>query len=105
MHAFACSGVVSSAVTMSSFLKLIRASGGGFSGNGCVGEYHSPGASPAATGRSSTPKIVAGPVAAPVVTGGRSERHIHSAALFIQRQIPSPDIHAGTIFPTVIEPC
>ena len=31
------------------------ASGGGFNGNGCVGEYHSPGTSPLGTGRSSTP--------------------------------------------------
>ena len=29
----------------------------GFTGNGCVGEYHSPGTSPFGTGRSSTPKI------------------------------------------------
>src|SRR6266511_5586052 len=35
---------------MSSFLKLVRARGGGFNGNGCVGEYHSPGTSPAGTG-------------------------------------------------------
>ena len=33
----------------------MRASGGGFTGNGCVGEYHSPGTSPAVTLRSSTP--------------------------------------------------
>src|SRR5215470_14400473 len=52
-----CSAVVSDAVTMSSFLKLVFASAGGFIGNGCVGEYHSPGALPFGTGRSSTPKI------------------------------------------------
>ena len=34
---------------------LTRASGGGFNGKGCVAEYHSPGALPCATGRSSTP--------------------------------------------------
>ncbi len=48
--------VRSAAVTMSlSLSKLLRASWGGFSGNGCVGEYHSPGTSPLGTGRSSTP--------------------------------------------------
>ena len=54
-QAAACSAVVSSAVTMSSGPKLTRASGGGLSGMGCVGEYCSPGTSPAGTGRSSTP--------------------------------------------------
>src|SRR2546421_12660470 len=51
----ACSALVSAAVTMSSFLKLVFASAGGFTGNGCVGEYHSPGTLPFGTGRSSTP--------------------------------------------------
>src|SRR3954470_18752785 len=54
-HAFACSGVVSSAVTMSSILKLCFDSSGGFSGIGCVGEVSSPGTSLLGTGRSSTP--------------------------------------------------
>jgi len=40
---------------MSSFLKLVFASAGGFTGNGCVGEYHSPGTLPFGTARSSTP--------------------------------------------------
>ena len=31
---------------MSSRLRLVLASAGGFNGNGCVGEYHSPGTSP-----------------------------------------------------------
>src|SRR3954462_10013723 len=30
-----------------------RSNAGGFDGNGCVGEYHSPGTSPFGTGRSS----------------------------------------------------
>ena len=42
-------------VTMSSFRKLVFARAGGLSGNGCVGEYHSPGTLPFGTGRSSTP--------------------------------------------------
>src|SRR4026209_1988253 len=40
-----------------SLLKSTRVNAGGFTGNGCVGEYHSPGTSPCATRRSSTPKI------------------------------------------------
>src|SRR4029077_17030053 len=50
-----------SASACSSGVKLIRLSldtpwlsyAGGFVGNGCVGEYHSPGTSPCGTGRSS----------------------------------------------------
>src|SRR5207244_12571764 len=56
-QAFACSGVVSAAVTRSSGLYVFRASGGGFTGNGCVGNASSPGTSLVGTGRSSTPKI------------------------------------------------
>ena len=48
---------MSSAVTMSSGPMLTRATGGGLSGIGCVGQYSSPGTSPAGTGRSSTPWI------------------------------------------------
>src|SRR5579862_3971293 len=47
-----CSGVNDA---ISSGFQVMRASGGGFSGNGWVGEYHSPGTSPFATGRSSMP--------------------------------------------------
>src|SRR3954454_12794598 len=36
---------------------LLRASGGGFNGNGCVGQLFSPGTSLAGTGLSSAPKI------------------------------------------------
>src|SRR5262249_8444091 len=36
--------------------------------------------------------------------GRRSKRHIDSTGLFIQRQIPTPDIHTGPIFPTIVEP-
>src|SRR5665213_245569 len=52
---FACSAFVSAAVTTSSALKLLRASGGGFTGMGCVGELCSSGTSLFGTGRSSTP--------------------------------------------------
>src|SRR5690348_13841661 len=54
-QALACSAVVSSGVTRSFLVMLTRANGGGFTGNGCVGEYHSPGTLPLGTGRSSTP--------------------------------------------------
>ena len=37
----------------SSRAKPCRSNGGGFVGNGCVGEYHSPGTLPCGTGRSS----------------------------------------------------
>src|SRR6266851_690344 len=55
-----------SACARISRLKLIRSSGtrislraygGGLVGNGCVGEYHSPGTSPFGTGRSSIGQI------------------------------------------------
>src|SRR5581483_1868504 len=42
-HAFACSSVVSAAVTRSSILNLIRPNGGGFTGIGCVADVCSPG--------------------------------------------------------------
>src|ERR1044071_4642907 len=52
---FSCSGVI---VATSSGENVIRASGGGLTGNGCVGQYSSPGSGLSdATGRSSTPKI------------------------------------------------
>src|SRR5688572_20627472 len=54
-QAAACSGEVSSAVTTSSGLQCMRLSGSGFTGIGCVGEYHSPGTSAAATDCSFTP--------------------------------------------------
>ena len=38
-------------------LSELRASGGGFSGKGCVGEVFSPGTVLCGTGRSSMPKI------------------------------------------------
>ena len=38
-------------------MRLIRASGGGLSGKGCVGHNSSPGVSLFGTGRSSTPKM------------------------------------------------
>src|SRR5262249_31184860 len=50
-------------------------------------------------------KIVARPVAAPVVAGGRSKRHVESAGLFVEGHIPAPDVHAASVFPTVIQPC
>src|SRR5712691_11453382 len=54
-QAVSCSGVT---FAMSSgYLKLIRTKGGGLTGNGCVGEYHSPGTSPLGTGRSSIGQI------------------------------------------------
>ena len=37
----------------SSSVMPCRSNGAGLVGNGCVGEYHSPGTSPAGTGRSS----------------------------------------------------
>src|ERR1700722_8284705 len=40
----------------SSLFSDVRANGTGFTGNGSVGEYHSPGTSPLGIGRSSTPK-------------------------------------------------
>ena len=46
--------LVSSAVTMSAGEYVVRARAGGFSGKGCVGEYHSPGTSAPGTRRSST---------------------------------------------------
>src|SRR4030095_14039251 len=42
----AAPGLVSDGSTMSSLERLTRATGGGFTGMGCVGEYHSPGTSP-----------------------------------------------------------
>jgi hypothetical protein len=56
-QAAACSGDVSAAVTRSAAVKLTRASGGGLTGIGWVGEVSSPGTSLFGTGRSSTPKI------------------------------------------------
>src|SRR5947208_14889818 len=41
----------------SSIATPVRSYGGGFVGNGCVGEYHSPGTSPCGTGRSSIGQI------------------------------------------------
>src|SRR4029453_5443981 len=82
-QACACAGVVSLAATISSFLKSTLESAGGFSGNGCVGEYHSLGTSPLGTGRSSTPKI-----GLPVV---RSRMNI-------QPVLPT-DASAGIVFP------
>src|SRR5688572_3201773 len=56
-HAVACSALVSAAVTRSAAVYDTRASAGGFTGIGCVGNAHSPGTSLLGTGRSSTPKI------------------------------------------------
>ena len=48
-----------SEIVVSSFCVngVTRASGGGFTGNGCVGDVASPGTSLDGTGRSSTPKM------------------------------------------------
>src|SRR5438270_13252292 len=51
---FSASGV---RFEISSRVIVVRESGGGLTGNGSVGEYHSPGVSPLGTGRSSTPNI------------------------------------------------
>src|SRR5580658_2500491 len=48
---FCCSGVT---LAISSRVIPRRVTGGGLTGNGSVGEYHSPGTSPLGTGRSST---------------------------------------------------
>jgi len=55
MHASTCAWLVSAAVTMSRLSQVLRDSATGFLGIGWVGEYHSPGTSPLATGFSSTP--------------------------------------------------
>src|SRR5580704_17048760 len=54
LHNFSASGV---RLEISSLVIVVLESGGGLTGNGSVGEYHSPGVSPLGTGRSSTPNI------------------------------------------------
>src|SRR5262249_52044590 len=50
-------------------------------------------------------KIVARPVAAPVIAGRRPKRHEESAGLFVEGHIPTPDVNAASVFPTIIQPC
>src|SRR5262245_2257945 len=51
-----------------------------------------------------TEEIIAGPVAAPVVAGGRSKGHVQSTGFLVHREIPAPDVDPGTIFPAVVQP-
>ena len=52
----AAGGLVTGVSVAKSFsVKVSRDNGGGLRGKGWVGEYHSPGTSPAGTGRSSAP--------------------------------------------------
>ena len=49
-------------------------------------------------------EIVAGTIAAPVVARRSGDRHVEDAALFVERHVPRPHVHARAIPPSVIEP-
>src|SRR5262245_51171019 len=49
-------------------------------------------------------KIGAGPIATPIVACGRSERHVEEIPFGVDGHVPSPDIHALTSLPSIIQP-
>src|SRR5690242_8076172 len=49
-------------------------------------------------------EIRARTISAPIVAGGRTERHVQCAGLFVEREIPAPDVCSRSIFPAVVQP-
>src|SRR5262249_11119039 len=50
-------------------------------------------------------EIVSRPIAAPIVSRRRSERHVENGALLVERHVPTPDVYTRAILPAVVEPC
>src|SRR5262245_65202913 len=49
-------------------------------------------------------EVVTGTITSPVVPSGTRNGHVEDAALFVERHVPRPHVHARSIAPSAIEP-